>query len=72
MSKIDLNYVDVDWDLLKQALNLALSFSLTVYDGVYLAVAKNVKGILITADKKFYDSVSKKFNVKYIGERGNN
>ncbi|MGQ4892773.1 MAG: type II toxin-antitoxin system VapC family toxin [Candidatus Njordarchaeia archaeon] len=69
MSKIDLNYVDLSWGLLKQALDLALAFNLTVYDGVYLAIAKNVKGILVTADKRFYNSISKKFNAEYLGEK---
>ena len=45
--------------LLKRALEMALSLRHPVYDCLYLSCAERWNGIVVTADKRFFDTVSK-------------
>lgn len=44
--------VPVNIRLLKSAISLAAQYNQTIYDGLYLALAKQENAVVITADKK--------------------
>lgn len=46
-------------ELLEQALHTASKLKLSVYDGIYLSVAENLKGKWITSDKEAIKTISK-------------
>jgi predicted nucleic acid-binding protein len=46
------------WPLLPAAFDLAISLDQTVYDCLYLALAEARNGVMVTADRRFYDVVS--------------
>jgi predicted nucleic acid-binding protein len=52
--------------LLDGAANLSYKYNVTIYDAVYLALAKAVGAELITADKKFYERVKAERGVKLL------
>lgn len=45
--------------LIDFAIGLACRFQCTVYDGLYLALAVEEESQLVTADRKFYDAMSR-------------
>jgi predicted nucleic acid-binding protein len=55
------------WDLVPQALNLAISHGRTVYDSLYVALAVQSKTNLITADERLANALAARFPVKWLG-----
>jgi predicted nucleic acid-binding protein len=43
-------------ELCSEALELALTWNITVYDSIYIAVAGKLKATLYTADQKLYNT----------------
>lgn len=56
-------------DLLEAALDLAKSYGISVYDAVYLALAKSLGVPLFTLDKR-QASAARKAQVAVLGGRG--
>jgi len=53
-SQIELNYHEPSWESLQASLKQALEYGITVYDTVYIALARELGTVLITADKYLY------------------
>ena len=52
--------------LIDFAIGLACRFQCTVYDGLYLALAVEEESQLVTADREFYDAMSRTTLVKHL------
>lgn len=53
--------------LLDAALEIALVHHTSVYDGIYVALAKEMKTILVTADRKLANAVAGSYSVRWLG-----
>ncbi len=51
---IELNYIIERWDLVDRALKYSINNSITLYDALYIIIAKHVNGKMVTADDKLY------------------
>ena len=58
------------FDLLPQALSLALSHNRTVYDSLYVALAVQSKSEMITADERLANALAAHMPVKWLGTLG--
>ena len=56
-SKFEIDIVIPTTNLIKKACRLAVEYDITVYDGVYLALAEDLAFSLVTADLKFYRKI---------------
>ena len=54
MSKIPIDYIEIDWKITKNAYEKALELSITVYDAIYIVIADMFNAIMVTADNKLY------------------
>ena len=52
---------------IEAALEIAIAFDCTVYDSVYVALAKDRNAQLITADDKLAKAVAAQFPVMWLG-----
>jgi predicted nucleic acid-binding protein len=55
------------WDLVPQALDLAITYGRTVYDSLYVALAMHSKIDLITADERMANALAAHLPVKWLG-----
>jgi len=55
-------------EMLSKAIDLAYSYDITIYDAVFVSLAKLVNAIFITADKKLYKKIKELNFVKFIAE----
>lgn len=55
--ELDMNLISLSPDLIMLAIGLASTKSVTIYDAIYLATAKELGLQFITADKKLYTQV---------------
>lgn len=55
------------FDLVPQALQLAVEYGRTVYDSIYVALALRVKAELITADERLANALAAHLPVKWLG-----
>ena len=54
--RIDVNYINNNWDVIEESLKIANDLSLTtIYDCIYLSIAKETSSAFITADIKFLE-----------------
>lgn len=68
LREIELTYHDEDWSLLEEALEASRRTGLTVYDGVYVALAKRLCTVLVTADRGLVRKVGDEVEVEGIEE----
>jgi len=54
--------------MLKDALHLAKKYDITIYDAVFISLAKLINAIFITADEKLYKKVKELKFVKFIAD----
>jgi predicted nucleic acid-binding protein len=64
----DMDIVLPTIELLEVAVNIAKRYDVTVYDAIYIALAKLISGTYVTADKKLYEKVKELKFVKFISE----
>jgi predicted nucleic acid-binding protein len=64
----DIDIVLSTVELLEVAVNIAKKYDVTVYDAIYIALAKLISGVYVTADKKLYEKVKELKFVKFISE----
>jgi predicted nucleic acid-binding protein len=64
----DMDIVLPTIELLEVAVNIAKRYDITVYDAIYIALAKLISGTYVTADKKLYEKVKELKFVKFISE----
>jgi predicted nucleic acid-binding protein len=53
--------------ILSEALSIAMDFDRSIYDSIYVALAVDQKGALITADEKLANALAAYFPVKWLG-----
>ncbi len=53
--------------LLDAALEIALAYNTSVYDSIYVALAKKTNALLITADRKLANAVAGSYPVRWLG-----
>jgi predicted nucleic acid-binding protein len=53
--------------LIEAALGIAIAFDRTVYDSVYVALARDRNAQLITADEKLANAIAAHFPVRWLG-----
>jgi predicted nucleic acid-binding protein len=53
--------------LVEAAFAIAAAFDRTVYDSLYIALAIDCQGQLVTADEKLANAVAAHFPVKWLG-----
>jgi predicted nucleic acid-binding protein len=54
-------------DLVPEALGLAVTYGRTVYDSLYVVLAKHSKSDLVTADERLANALAARFPVKWLG-----
>jgi len=54
LQEIGIFYVDVDWNVLKEALKYSLKNGISVYDALYIVVATRIGARILTADERLY------------------
>jgi len=69
------NFIDLEVDIviptmeiIELAVKLSYDYKIAVYDAVFIALAKLINGIFVTADKKLYEKVKELKFVKFISE----
>ena len=69
------NFIDLEVDIviptmeiIELAAKLSYDYKIAVYDAVFIALAKLINGIFVTADKKLYEKVKELKFVKFISE----
>jgi predicted nucleic acid-binding protein len=63
---IGINIIVPSREVINLAINLAFDHKITIYDAFYVALAKEIDFLLITADKKLYQKIKDMSFVKYI------
>ena len=58
-------------DLIRDALNLAMQLDRTAYDSLYLALAVQSKSVMVTADKRLFNSLTGSPLNEYVEWIGN-
>ena len=53
-------------EIIKNAVDIALRYDITVYDAIFLSLSQMTDATFITADKKFYDKVKKLKFAKFL------
>lgn len=66
IERLPINFVDVTWERIKRAFQYAMKRSITVYDALYITIAKELGGKFITADKKVIQSTSGEASIIFI------
>ncbi len=65
---IPINYCNITWKIIIDAFEYAFKKSITVYDAIYVILAKNLSAKFITADKRLYSAISKEPEVLFIAD----
>ena len=68
LQKLNLKIVYPDNDILKDTINIASDNNLTIYDSLYIAVAKVYEAPLFTEDKKILSCRGKHKLIRHIKE----
>jgi predicted nucleic acid-binding protein len=55
-------------EMLKDSADIAKKYDITVYDAVFVSLAKLIGAIFVTADKKLYEKIKELKFVKFITE----
>ena len=63
----ELTTVESTSGLLDAALDIAIAYQTSVYDGIYVALAKETRTLLITADRKLANAVAGSYPVRWLG-----
>src|SRR3972149_8194946 len=66
-SLFPLTYVETDWEALVEAFSASLIVGLSVYDAVYLVLAKKMNASLVTSDREILKKGDKRFQVRELG-----
>ena len=61
MEKSGFTFVDFDDELASLTIDLALEYDITIYDAVYVALAKKSNAVLYTEDKELINKIPKQF-----------
>jgi predicted nucleic acid-binding protein len=67
---LEVDIVIPTMEIIELAVKLSYDYKIAVYDAVFIALAKLVNGIFVTADKKLYEKVKELKFVKFISEFG--
>jgi len=66
MSKIPIDYIEIDWNITKKAYEKALELSITVYDATYIVIADMLGAVMVTADSRLYRQLKDHVKVLHI------
>jgi len=65
---LDIHIVIPTEEMLSEAIELSYSYNITIYDAVFLSLAKLINAIFVTADEKLYKKVKELKFVKFIAD----
>jgi len=68
IKSIPINYCNITWKIITDAFEYAFKKNITVYDAIYVILAKNLSAKFITADKRLYSAISKEPEVLFIAD----
>ena len=66
--QMDIKFVKPSLTLIKEAINLRFLKEITIYDAVYIALARYINVQCITADRKLFNSISGLSSVIFLGD----
>jgi len=66
MSKIPIDYIEIDWKITKDAYEKALELSITVYDAIYIVIADMLDATMVTADSRLYRRLKDHVKILHI------
>ena len=66
MAEMPIDYVDLDWKIIKESYAKALELSITVYDAIYVVIADKLGATIITSDNKLYNQLRDKARIMHI------
>jgi len=66
MSKIPIDYIEIDWKITKDAYEKALELSITVYDAIYIVIADMLDATMVTADSRLYRRLKDRVKILHI------
>ncbi len=55
MAEMPIDYIDLDWTIIKESYAKALELSITVYDAIYVVIADKLGATIITSDDRLYN-----------------
>ena len=58
IQKLPITYVDITWERVNKAFLYSIKKNLTLYDSLYIIIAKEIGGVFITADKRVVNATT--------------
>ena len=58
VKRLPIIYVEITWERVERAFFYAVERNLTLYDALYIIIAKEIRGKLITADKRLLNATA--------------
>jgi len=61
---LPITYIDTDWDALIEAFEVSITIDLSVYDAIYLVLARRSDATLVTMDDEILSKARDRFKVE--------
>jgi predicted nucleic acid-binding protein len=65
---LEIDIVIPTQEVINSAIKLSYTYNITVYDAVFVSLAKLIGAIFVTADEKLHEKIKKLKFVKFITE----
>jgi predicted nucleic acid-binding protein len=66
--QMDIKFVRPSLTLIAEAISLRFSMEITIYDAIYIALARHINVQCITADRKLFNSINGLSSVIFLGD----
>lgn len=66
--QMDIKFIKPSITLMEEAINLRFLKEITIYDAIYIALAKHINVQCITADRKLFHSINGVSSVIFLGD----
>ena len=63
---MDLFIAGMSHSLMERTVEISMECGITIYDGVYVALAESLSTELVTADRKLYEKTKEKYSVRLL------
>ena len=60
LQEMEINYIEMDWEILEDALSYSLENNISLYDAIYIIASKRLGASIVTADQHLIDSLKNK------------